>query len=91
MDHIFKGMIHIKECQIFQDCFDRVVFRVVRGEKYSREDEQMLLDEAAKRLGDQIKVEIKHVEAIERTAGNKLRFVISKIPGSQIQSPGGDN
>ena len=91
MDHIFKDMIHIKECQIFQDCAERVFFRVVRSEKYTQKDEQMLLNEAVKRLGDQIKIEIVYVEKLERSARSKLRFVISKVPGAQINNIGGKN
>ena len=86
LDHIFKDMVNIKECQIFQEHVERVVFRVVRGKEYTGKDEKMLLREARTRLGNRIVIDIDYVEAIERTSQGKLRFVISKIPGAQIQN-----
>lgn len=89
LDHIFKDMVNVKECQIFQENVERIVFRVVRGRKYTEKDEQKLLHEARIRLGKQIVIDIDYVETIERTKQGKLRFVISKIPSSQIKNLGG--
>ena len=84
LDHIFKDMVNIRECQIFQENVDRVTFRIVRGKEYTEKDEKMLMHEARERLGSQIKIDIDYVEALERTTRGKLRFVISKIPSAQI-------
>ncbi len=86
LDHIFKDMVNIRECQIFQEQVKRVVFRVVRGKEYTGKDEKMLLHEASTRLGNQIVIDIDYVEAVERTSRGKLRFVISKIPSAQINN-----
>jgi len=86
LDHMFKDMVNIKECQIFQECVERVVFRVVCGREYTKKDEKKLLREARTRLGSQIVIDIDYVEAIERTSQGKLRFVVSRIPGAQMQS-----
>jgi len=91
LDHIFKDMVNIKECQIFQEHVEQVVFRVVRGKEYTAKDEKKLLYEARTRLGDQIEIDIDYIEAVERTSRGKLRFVISKIPSAQIDSIGGKN
>jgi phenylacetate-CoA ligase len=84
LDHIFKDMINIKECQIFQEHVGRVVFRVVHGKEYDIKDEKKLLNEARIRLGKEIVIDIEYVESIERTKQGKLRFVISKIPSARI-------
>ncbi len=91
LDHIFKDMVNIKECQIFQEHVERVVFRVVRNKEYTEKDEEMLLHEARMRLGNQIEIDIDYVEALERTTRGKLRFVISKIPSAQIDNIKGEN
>ena len=91
LDHIFKDMVNIKECQIFQEHVERIIFRVVRGKEYTGKDEKMLLREARTRLGNRIVIDIDYVEAIERTDQGKLRFVISKIPSAQIQNLEGKN
>jgi phenylacetate-CoA ligase len=87
-DHIFKDMINIKECQIFQDNPHKVVFRVVRGKNYTTDDERRLLIEARKRLGTLIEIDISYLGNLERTTTGKLRFVISDIPQSTlVQKP----
>ena len=91
LDHIFKDMVNIKECQIFQEQVERVVFRIVRGKEYTSKDEKKLLYEARMRLGNQIKIDINYVERIERTSRGKLRFVISNIPGARINNIGDKN
>ncbi len=91
LDHIFKDMVNIKECQIFQEHVDRVAFRIVRGKEYTGKDEKTLLYEAHMRLGKRIEIVIDYVEAIERTSQGKLRFVISKIPSAQIDNIRGRN
>ena len=84
LDHIFKNIINVRECQIYQENEERVVFRVVRGKKYTGKDEMIILHEARMRLGNHLKIDLDYVEAIERTELGKLRFVISKIPGAKI-------
>jgi phenylacetate-CoA ligase len=85
MDHIFKDMVNIKECQIFQSDVNSVVFRIVRGVHYSGKDEEILIREARKRLGDDIEIKVPYVKELERTARGKLRFVISTLPQARIQ------
>jgi phenylacetate-CoA ligase len=84
-DHIFKDMVNIKECQIYQASPEKVVFRIVRGMSYMEEDEKRLLLEARQRLGEKLEIEISYVESIERTRTGKLRFVVSGLPQSQIR------
>jgi hypothetical protein len=74
-----------KECQIFQSDVNSVVFRIVRGVHYSGKDEEILIREARKRLGDDIEIKVSYVKELERTARGKLRFVISALPQARIQ------
>jgi len=85
-DHIFKDMINIKECQIYQDNQQKIEFRIVRGMHYNDNDERILIQETRKRLGLQIEISISYVDTIERSNTGKLRFVISKIPQSKIDN-----
>lgn len=76
LDHIFKDMVNIVEAQIHQSSRCKVTFLVVRGQDYSNADERQLLIETRKRLGEQLSVEIRYVDAIQRTHAGKLRFVL---------------
>jgi phenylacetate-CoA ligase len=85
MDHVFKDMVNIKEAQIYQRSRGHMMIRVVRGRGYSIRDEEDLLREARKRVGDGMKIEVSYVEALPRTATGKLRLVVSDAEGASIQ------
>jgi len=87
LDHVFKDMLNVRECQIYQDREDRVVFRVVRGVNYTAEDERAIRHEARSRLGDGVAVDFAYVSELERTPRRKLRFVISELAKGKIDRP----
>lgn len=76
LDHIFKSMVNVKEAQIFQRLDLSVLFRVVKGEKYTDADEKILREEINKRLPGTVRYKIEYVDLVERTSSGKLRFVI---------------
>jgi phenylacetate-CoA ligase len=85
MDHIFKDMVNVREAQIRQAVPGELVMHVVRGSEYSDADEHMLLEETAKRVGEDMRVEIEYVDALPRTSSGKLRFVVSDVEGAAIE------
>jgi phenylacetate-coenzyme A ligase PaaK-like adenylate-forming protein len=87
LDHIFKDMVNISEAQIRQRQAGEMTIRVVRGKAYRAEDERALLQETRKRVGDDLDVKIEYVEALERSAVGKLRFVVSELDDASIESP----
>jgi phenylacetate-CoA ligase len=87
LDHIFKDMINIKEAQIYQRDPSQVLFRIVKGPRYQPADEDLLLYEARKRLGDEIRISIQYLSSIQRTATGKLRFVVSDCGTLPAGSP----
>lgn len=87
MDHIFKDMMAIREAQIYQSKPGIIIVRIVKNESYRPEDEQQLLAEFYKRVGDYAQVQVEYVPTIQRTATGKLRFVISDLEaGGLIRS-----
>jgi len=84
MDHIFKDLINIREAQIYQKIPGEIILRVVKGKNFSQRDEKALLGEAKKRVGDDTRVDIDYVDAIERSKRGKLRFVLSDIPDGKL-------
>jgi phenylacetate-CoA ligase len=85
MDHIFKDMVNVSEAQIHQTTPGAMVIRVVRGDRYTDADEHTLLEEAAKRVGRDMKVDIDYVHTLPRTSAGKLRFVVSEVKGASIE------
>jgi len=84
LDHIFKDLTAIREAQIYQCRPGAVSIRVVRGGSYTEADEQLLLTEARKRLGNEGEVNIEYTNALKRSRTGKLRFVVSEIPGQRL-------
>jgi phenylacetate-CoA ligase len=80
LDHIFKGVEHVREAQLFQPSRDRLVVRVVKDSAFGDADERALLANARERLGRTIDISLAFVDHIDRTATGKFRFVVSQVP-----------
>ncbi|HUK81575.1 MAG TPA: hypothetical protein VLZ12_02980 [Verrucomicrobiae bacterium] len=85
LDHLFKDVHHVREAQIVQTKLDELVLRVVRADGYSAADEKVVLAEARQRLGSSVRVRFEYVDAIERTAAGKFRFIVSQLPREQLE------
>ena len=79
MDHLFKDMVHIKEAQLIQKEPGKVVCRIVRAPEYNESDEQRLVSESSRRLGDSLALSFDYVPEIEKSGRGKLRFVINEM------------
>jgi len=80
LDHVFKGLVHIKEAQIFQKDKDLLIFKIVKGDCYDeKNEEENLIYEINSRFKNKINFKIMYVKKIDRTKSGKLRFVISNI------------
>ncbi|MCP9451547.1 MAG: hypothetical protein NNA23_02570 [Nitrospira sp.] len=80
LDHVFKDMMNIREAQIVQRHSGEIIVRVVRGDYYKATDEQMLIRELRKRLGQDIAISIQYTESIQRSRSGKLRLVVREQP-----------
>lgn len=79
LDFLFKDSGRISECQLFQESLDSVTFRIVRGSGYSAADEESLVSDARRFLGQQIAIRLEYLDAIPREANGKFRQIVSKV------------
>ena len=79
LDHIFKKQTDILEAQILQDSKEAIEIVLVPGQRYDDKSEQRLLREVRMRLGEEIHVDIRPVQAIPRERNGKFRAVKSRI------------
>jgi phenylacetate-CoA ligase len=86
MDHIFKDMTAVRQAQIVQDRPGTIVTRIVRSPTYGPADEAGLREAFFHRLGDEAEVRFEYVDDLPRTAGGKLRFVVSSLREGRLQS-----
>lgn len=79
LDHIFKTVKDIRECQIIQEAPNRFVFLVAPETSYNIATNDALMQEAHARLGHDVIIEIQLVEAVPRSKAGKFRSVISRV------------
>ena len=84
MDHVFKDLVRIREAQIVQGEPGEILIRVVRGKDYTSRDEDQLIQELRKRVGDLADLNVEYRSCLPRSATGKLRFVVSENPDSRI-------
>ncbi|MGC8659272.1 MAG: phenylacetate--CoA ligase family protein [Desulfomonilaceae bacterium] len=80
MDSIFKGLTSIRAAQFYQDKPGAFTLRIVKGKKYSKSDERILLVRIGVRVGPETEVQLDYVDELERSAGGKIRLFINKLP-----------
>lgn len=79
LTHPFKPMHAVEESQVVQLTADHIEIRIVPRENYGPQDTEHLLDEFRHRLGDQVRVDVKLVDQIERTSSGKFKWVVSHV------------
>lgn len=85
-DHIFKDMVNVTEAQIRQERTDGIDIAVVKGRLYTEKDERMLVTEARKRLGEDLRIRIVYETSLPRTKSGKIRQVVSTLAHARISS-----
>jgi len=78
LDHLFKGVVGVREAQVVQRERSTLVLRIVREDAYSERSEEHIREEARKRVGPLMRVVFEYPARIERGAGGKFRFVVSE-------------
>jgi phenylacetate-CoA ligase len=79
LDHIFKEQLDVFEAQILQETRQAVEILVVPGRSYDAASERKLLREVRSRLGEEIDVKLRLVDAIPRESNGKFRAVKSSV------------
>ena len=79
LDHIYKGLKHIKRAQIVQDRIDGIIFRIEIFDDFNEQDEENLYKNARLRLGKDMKIKIEKVDYIESTRSGKFKAVINHL------------
>jgi phenylacetate-CoA ligase len=79
IDHIFKGLVGIRECQVIQEAIDEMYLDVVADTGFDEAQRQLLVRHVRERIGDGISLKIREVNEIPRTRRGKFRGVISRV------------
>jgi phenylacetate-CoA ligase len=83
LDHVFKGLTGILEAQIRQERADGVEVLLVPGRDYGEATRRALLANLRERLGAEVGLGIRRVDAIPRGPNGKFKGVVCNL------SPGG--
>ena len=88
LDHIFKGVVAVREAQIAQTSPRRLVIRVVPDDGYDDSVAALLVENMRARVGSTMEIEIEQVDRIARTSRGKFRAVVNEMAG-QSSAPRG--
>ncbi len=79
LDFLFKDSANIEAAQLIQTEPDLVVLKIVKGPRYSSNDEAALRSLLREYLGEQMRYEFAYVAEIPREANGKFRQIISNV------------
>ena len=91
LDPVFKADFPIREAQIVQQSLERVVLRVVPAPGYDHRIAEELAERLRQRLGRSMAIDVEEVDRLPRSAGGKLRAVVSNLPTSGSIPPAASN
>jgi phenylacetate-CoA ligase len=80
LTHPFKPLDCIEGSQVVQTSPDAVEIRIVAGPAYTPALTDHLIKEFKARLGDDVQVNVRMVDALESSANGKFKWVISRVP-----------
>lgn len=69
----------IKQYQVIQREYGRLLLRLIVDENYSSEGEKKLVEKIKEKCGQDMRVEVEIVDNFEKTASGKHRFIISEV------------
>ncbi|MET0534719.1 MAG: hypothetical protein ABW171_10890 [Steroidobacter sp.] len=86
ISHFQRDVANIVRIQVIQESATRVVILVLPGEEYSDRDREQLMHNVREKLPKTMQVEIRPVNALERTARGKTPFVIHRASVLELLS-----
>jgi len=79
LDHVFKGVGGIIEAQLRQERDGALTVLLVPGPDFGAPARRALLGNLRERLGEELQIELRSVDAIPRGANGKFRAVVSAL------------
>ena len=76
-EEIFAKIPHIAEAQVVQKSKDELEIRVVRLERYHKEDEEMLFRRLRDVVGAEMKYRIVYLKNLEKAANGKFKLILN--------------
>ena len=76
IDHIFKGVKGIKECQVVQTDYTVFTLNIVKGNDFNSESADLVVDNLKERIGEDITSTIHFLPMIPRSSRGKFQGVV---------------
>ncbi len=77
--YVLRDLDGVKEFKIIQEDIDNILVQIDADERYVKDNEEIIRNEFAKRLGQGIHIDIAYVDAIKKEKSGKFRYVVSKV------------
>lgn len=77
--YVLRDLSGVKEFKIVQESLERTEIQIVREEGYRQDSEISIREVFKKRLGEDVQIDIKYRNEIEKEKSGKFRYVVSKV------------
>lgn len=79
INHLFKHSKNVIEAQVHQISIDQLELRIVKSKSFSKDDEELLLEDVSARIGNNVNIIVTYCESINRSESGKVRLLVSDI------------
>jgi phenylacetate-CoA ligase len=79
LTHPFKPLHGIDASQIIQEDYEHFIIKLIPNTLFKEKDKEHLIREFHSRLGNDVDIEIKLVDDLNRANSGKFKWVISKV------------
>lgn len=82
--YVLRDIATVREFRIVQETLDDVVVELVPAEGFGEDEESQIVAQFRARLGAEVRVILRRVDAIAPERSGKFRYVVSRVPGAAI-------
>lgn len=77
--YVLRGIDGVESFKIIQHSLELTSVQIVKNKHYSQDNDKKIQAEFKQRLGENVQVDIEHLDLIEKEKSGKFRYVISHV------------
>jgi phenylacetate-CoA ligase len=90
VDHIFKGVVGIRECQVVQEDLSTIRLLLAADASFDEAQRAVLVSNLEERVGPGFSIVIETVESVPRTSRGKFKGVVNKVRSARPDAASAD-
>ncbi|WP_303675031.1 phenylacetate--CoA ligase family protein [Vampirovibrio chlorellavorus] len=78
-NHIFHGVAHVLEGQLYQEDMTCLIIKVVAGSGFTEEDRNRLIRNARENTSEKMRILVEEVDHIPRSSNGKFQSIVNRL------------